>query len=336
MNGSQKDMAATTYSSLLDPAAEKVMLDIKVQGYPGIAYLTPTQARDLMVGFRQLAGDPEPVARIEDIRIPGNPEIPVRLYLPDGQRPLPVVVYFHGGGWIAGSCDDSDAPVRMLANRSGCAIVSVGYRLAPENKYPAALDDSYAAVKWASENGDGFGWDGRKLAVAGDSAGGNLAAAVVLRARDEDGPAIRFQVMVYPVLDHDYENGSYKQFGESWGIITRNDMASFHCQYVSHPNQLDLPYVSPCRCTDLSGLPNALIILAEADPLRDEALDYARRLQASGVAVENKVYTGMIHGFWQMGGVLPQGRDAIEKAGRDLRACFAESSAVAAATPTGM
>jgi acetyl esterase len=226
--------------------------------------------------------------------------------------------------------------VRMLANRSGCAVVSVAYRLAPENRYPSALDDSYTAVKWASANGDRFGWDGRKLAVAGDSAGGNLAAAVALRVRDEAGPPIRFQVLVYPVLDHDYDNGSYRQFGASWGIITRNDMTSFHCQYVSHPDQLDLPYVSPCRCTDLSGLPNALIILAEADPLRDEALDYARRLQAFGVAAETRVYTGTIHGFWQMGGVLPQGRDAIEKAGRVLHAWFTESSAMAASVPKGM
>ena len=335
MNGSQQAVTATTYSNLLDPMAEKVMLDIKAQGYPGLAYLTPMQARGLMFGLRQLAGDAEPVARVEDIRIPGSPEIPVRLYLPDGLRPLPIVVYFHGGGWIAGSCDDSDAPVRMLANRSGCAIISVDYRLAPENKYPAALDDGYAALKWASANGDAFGWDGRKLAVIGDSVGGNLAAAVALRTRNEDGPAIRMQVMVYPVLDHDYENGSYRQFGASWGVITRNDMASLHCQYLSHPDQLDLPYVSPCRCTDLTRLPTALIILAEADPLRDEALDYARRLRASGVAVETRVYTGMIHGFWQMGGVVPQGREAIEEAGYALRACFAESSAVAVFSRNG-
>ena len=229
MNGPQQEAAATSYSSLLDPMAEKVMLDIKGQGFPGWAYLTTAQARGLMAGFRQLAGDPEAVARVEDIRIPGEPEIPVRLYLPDGERPLPVVVYFHGGGWIAGSYEDSDVPVRMLANRSGCAIVSVDYRLAPENKYPAALEDSYAAVKWASASGDLFGWDGRRLAVAGDSAGGNLAAAVALRARDENGPALRFQVLVYPVLDYEYENGSYRQFGASWGVITRNDMASFHC-----------------------------------------------------------------------------------------------------------
>jgi|SRR5581483_7741262 len=336
MNDSQKEVAATSYSSLLDPAAERVMLDIKAQGYPGFAHMTPTQARAAMVGFRQLAGDPEPVARIEELNIPGDPEIPVCLYLPDAPRPLPVVVYFHGGGWIAGSCHDSDAPVCMLANQSGCAIVSVGYRLAPDNRYPAALDDSYTAVKWASTNGDRFGWDGRKLAVVGDSAGGNLAAAVCLRARDESGPAIRFQVTIYPVLDHDYENQSYRQFGASWGVITRNDMASFHCQYVSHPDQLDLPYVSPCRCSDLSCLPNALIIVAEADPLLDEALAYARRLQASGVAAESRVYTGMIHGFWQMGGVLPQGREAIERVGGALRACFAESSAAAASTSTRM
>jgi acetyl esterase len=278
--------------------------------------------------MRQLAGEPEPVARVEEVRIPADPEIPARVYFPKGaDSPAPVLVYFHAGGWVAGSCDDIDTPVRALANRSGCTIISVDYRLAPEHKYPAALDDAYAAVQWASTQGERFGWDDRKLAVVGDSAGGNLATAVALRARDENGPSIRLQALIYPVLDHGYDNDSYKQFGSDWGVVTRTDMIWFHCHYLSDPRQLDLPYVSPLRCADLSGLPEAFIVLPQADPLRDEALEYARRLKLAGVSVEARVYDGTIHGFWQLGGVLEQGRQAIQDVARALRVSFALSSA---------
>jgi acetyl esterase len=212
--------------------------------------------------------------------------------------------------------------LRALANRSRCAIVSVDYRLAPEHKFPAAFDDACAAVRWAASRGERFGWDGSCLAVAGDSAGGNLAAAVALYAR-EHGPPIRLQLLIYPVLDHDYDNDSYREFGESWGVVTRADMAWFHSQYVNHPDQLDLPYVSPLRAAGLSGLPEALLILPEADPLRDEALEYARRLRDAGVPATAKVYTGMIHGFWQLGGVLEDGRRAIDDAAAALHSTLA-------------
>jgi acetyl esterase len=319
------DIDATAYSNQIDPSAERLLHDIKTQGFPGWAFLTIAQARAMIAGVRPLAGDPEPVAQIYDVRIPADPEIPVRVYLPDGERPMPVVVYFHGGGWIAGDCNDSDTPVRSLANRSGCAVISVDYRLAPEHKYPSALDDAYNAVQWSSREGERFGWDGRKLAIAGDSAGGNLAAAVALRSRDENGPAIRLQVLVYPVLDHDYDNRSYGQFGTSWGVLTRADMVWFHCHYLSHPDQLDLPYVSPTRCADLSRLPEAILVLPEADPLRDEGLNYARQLREAGVVVEARVYPGMIHGFWQFGGVLQQGRQAIDDVAGSLRSCFSRN-----------
>ena len=316
---------ATAYSTQLEPPAEQLLLNIKAQGFPGWAFLTIAQARTMLASMRPLAGELEAVARVEDLLIPADPDIPVRVYLPDVARPMPIVVYFHAGGWVGGSCDDIDTPVRALANRSGCAVVSVNYRLAPEHKYPAALQDCYVAVQWASTHGERFGWDGRRLAVVGDSAGGNLAAAVALRARDEGGPAIRSQVLIYPVLDHNYDNESYRQFGSSWGVLTRTDMVWFHCHYLSHPDQLDLPYVSPGRCSDLSGLPEALLIVPELDPLRDEALQYARRLQEAGVSAEAKVYTGTIHGFWQLGAVLDHGRQAIQDVALALRSCFPKS-----------
>ena len=154
----------------------------------------------------------------------------------------------------------------------------------------------------------------------GDSAGGTLATAVSLRARDESGPPIRLQVMVYPVLDHAYDTDSYRQFGSDWGVLTRTDMMWFHCHYVSHPDQLGLSYASPhLRSNDLTNLPEALIILPEADPLRDEGLRYAERLRQAGVAAEARVYPGMVHGFWQLGGVIPQGLTAIEDVACVLR-----------------
>jgi acetyl esterase len=304
---------------MLDPAAVALLVSIKKGGFPGWAYLTIEQARAMMATMRPLAGEPEPVAHVEDIVIPGSPDIPARLYLPEGDHPPPLVVYFHAGGWALGACEDIDTPVRALANRSHCAVLSVNYRLAPEHKYPAAVEDAFAAVQWASRHAATYGCDGQRLAVMGDSAGGNLAAVVALQARDTGGPRIRLQVMVYPVLDHDYDTSSYRQFGSSWGVLTRTDMVCFHSHYVSHPDQLDLASVSPLRATDLSGLPRALIILPEADPLRDEGLRYAQALQNAGVEADVRVYPGMVHGFWQLGGVLPQALTAIEDVASVLR-----------------
>jgi acetyl esterase len=330
MNDRNRTAPTTTYSDQLDPRAEQLLRGIKDQGYPGWAYLTIEQGRAMMASMRPFAGDPEPVSHIEDILIPGTPPIGARIYLPERGRQLPLIVYFHAGGWALGECDDIDTPVRALANRSGCAVMSVNYRLAPEHKYPAAVDDAYAAVLWASRNGEQRGWDGERIAVVGDSAGGNLAAVVCLRARDEGGPAIRLQVMIYPALDHDYNTESYRQFGSSWGVLTRTDVTWFHCNYVSHPDQLDLPYVSPLRCKDLTSVPGALLILPEADPLRDEGLRYADRLRESGVPADVRVYPGMIHGFWQLGAVLPQGQTAIDDVASVLRSHLGSAAVTSA------
>ena len=252
MQTTHTSQAATTYSDELDPAAEQLLSGVKAQGYPGWAYLTIEQARAMVASMRPLAGEPEPVTRVEDIVIPAKPAIPARVYVPGGHGPLAVIVYFHAGGWALGEYMDIDTLVRALANRSGCAILSVNYRLAPEHKYPAAVEDAYAAVQWASRNGEQFGWEGHRLAVMGDSAGGTLATVACMRARDEGGPPIRLQVMVYPVLDHNYDTESYRRFGSSWGVLTKTDMTWFYCHYLTHPDELDLPHVSPLRCTDLA------------------------------------------------------------------------------------
>lgn len=318
--------AAPAPRVILDPGVATLLAAIKEQGFPGWAYLTIEQGRAMMASMRPLAGQPEQVARVEDVLIPGTPEIPARVYLPQGERPLAVIVYFHAGAWALGDYQDIDTPVRALANRSGCAVLSVNYRLAPEHKYPAAVDDAYAAVQWASCHGEEYGWDGERLAVMGDSAGGTLATVVALRARDEQGPRIRLQVLVYPVLDHDYETESYRQFGSNWGVLTRTDMVWFHSHYVSHPDQLNLSYVSPLRCPELSGMPRALLILAEADPLRDEGRRYAEVLRQAGVAAEVREYPGMVHGFWQLGGVVPQALSAIQDAASALRSGLTSQS----------
>ena len=183
----------------IHPAAQKLFEDMQAQRFPGWAYMKVDEARAAFSGFRSLAGEPEPVAHVEDIEIPAQPNIKARVYVPRAERPMPVVMHFHAGGWMLGEYSDIDTPVRALANAAGCSFVSVNYRLAPEHKFPAALHDAYSAVRWASLNGDRFGWDGSRLAVSGDSSGGNLAAAVCLMCKDQQGPAIRFQRLIYPV-----------------------------------------------------------------------------------------------------------------------------------------
>jgi acetyl esterase/lipase len=181
---------------------------------------------------------------------------------------------------------------------------------------------THTALTWASNEGETFGWDGSRLIVAGDSVGGTLATAVALRSRDQHGPAIAFQLLIYPMLDHDYHTESYGLFGSSWGTVTRTDAIWYYCHYVNHPDELDLPYVSPLRCRDLTGLPEAFILLPEADPVKDEGLLYARRLQEAGVEATAKLYAGAIHGFWQFGAVMPEAWTAVQDAAEAIRSKF--------------
>jgi acetyl esterase/lipase len=259
----------------------------------------------------------------QDIPGPGG-SIPVRIFRPAGPTPWPLLVYFHGGGWVIGDLDTTDLRCRVLADWGRCVVVSVYYRHAPEHRFPAAIDDAYAGTLWAAEHATELGADAERLAVCGDSAGGNLAAAVTLLAR-EGGPRIMFQNLVYPVVDHDFSRASYVQNASGFGL-SQDTMRWYWDQYVPDESARDNPLASPLRADDLSGLPPAFIQSAEFDPLRDEGEAYAERLQAAGVPVILKRYDGVIHGFIGQAGEFDIGKRAVLDAATALRSAFAEAA----------
>jgi acetyl esterase len=263
----------------------------------------------------------EQVGNVEDRTIPGPAgDIPVRIYTPaEASGELPALVWYHGGGWVIGTLDSADYACRMLTNASGCKVISVDYRLAPEHKFPAAVDDALAAHAWVSENGGEFGVDARRVAVGGDSAGGNLAAVVAQLTRDA-GRKPAFQALVYPVTDYGVDTQSYQENGEGY-LLTRDSMEWFYDHYVNDPAEADDPRLSPLRAEDLAGLPPALIITAEFDPLRDEGEAYASRLKEAGVPVTQRRYGGQIHGFFANPGI-DDGREAVIEVGAALRQAF--------------
>jgi len=264
---------------------------------------------------------PEVVADVRDLVIDTLPPIPARLYRPRSGM-LPLLVYFHGGGWVLGSVAVSDPFCRALANASGCAVVSVEYRLAPEDRFPAAADDAYAATRWSADHAADLGIDASRIAVGGSSAGGNLAAVVALMARERGTPSIAFQLLHVPVVDHDFDTPSYRANGAGFGL-TLKGMRWFWDLYAPDPKMRDEPYASPLRAKDLSGLPPAHVVTAECDPLRDEGKAYATRLQKAGVAATYVEYPGMVHGFTGMAMSIPMGRTAINEMGAALRTALA-------------
>jgi acetyl esterase len=264
---------------------------------------------------------PEPVADVRDLVIDALPPIAARLYRPRSGT-LPLLVYFHGGGWVVGSVTLSDPFCRALANASGCAVISVEYRLAPEDRYPAAADDAYAATRWSAEHAADLGVDSSRIAVGGSSAGGNLAAVVALMARERRTPQLAFQLLHVPVTDHDFDTPSYRANATGFGL-TRSGMRWFWDHYVPDTKLRDEPYASPLRAKDLSGLPPAHVVAAECDPLRDEGKAYATRLLEAGVATTYVEYPGMVHGFTAMATMIPLGRTAIDDMGAALRRALA-------------
>jgi acetyl esterase len=281
--------------------------------------LTPARARAQMEAATPLLGPSPNVARVEEraFRGPGG-SVPVRLTYPEGDRPFPGLVFFHGGGWVIGSIETHDALCRAITRAAGVAVASVGYRLAPEHKFPAAADDAYAAAAWVAERAGELGLDPRRIAVGGDSAGGNLAAVAALKARDLGQPRLAFQLLLYPITNDDLETPSYLENAEGY-MLARSDMAWFWRQYLADPSQGRHPHVSPLRAEDLAGLPPALVITAEYDPLRDEGEAYAARLAAAGVPTRLIRYPGMIHGFIRRYNLLDQGREALDEIAAALR-----------------
>jgi acetyl esterase len=265
-----------------------------------------------------MSGPGEEVAEVRDIVVPGpGGSIPVRVFRPAGEGPLPLVAYVHGGGWVIGSIDGFDPLCRALANASGALIASIGYRLAPEHPFPAGLDDVRAAVRWLAENARELGGDPERLAIAGDSAGGNLATVTARRLRDEGVPALRFQALVYPVCDSALNTPSYRESSDGFGLSAL-DMKRYWELYLDGADGRR-PDASPLQAEDLSGLPPAFVLTVRDDVLRDEGEAYARALEAAGVPVTLRRYDGAIHGFFRWMAKSRLSRQAVAEVGGALR-----------------
>jgi acetyl esterase len=307
----------------LDPQAQKVVDAMAALNLKPVEESTPAEARESMRTRTAALGPFDDVAAVADHRVPvEGGEITVRVYSPGGPGPHPALVFYHGGGWVIGDLYTHDGVCRSLANAAGCVVASVDYRLAPEFKYPVAVDDSYAALRWVVASASRLGIDPRRVAVAGDSAGANLSTVVALMARDRGGPALVHQVLVYPVTNCAFDTPSYRENATDY-VLTAEGMRWFWRHYLAREAQGQEPYASPLLASDLAGLPPALVITAECDPLRDEGEAYAARLRDAGVPVTLTRYTGMFHGFFRMTRILDKARAALEEVAGALRKAFA-------------
>ncbi len=305
----------------LDPQA-KVLVDL-IEGSSGFelsADSDPQQLRSLYAGLTPPVTIE--VARVEDRTIPGpGGAIPIRVYRPDGAAPKPTIVYLHGGGWVIGGLNTHDGTCRAFANAVDAVVISVDYRLAPEHPFPAAIDDAFAALVWAQAHADELGADPSRIAVAGDSAGGNLAAVIAHLARDAGGPAVCFQLLIYPVTDHEFDSVSMNDNAEGY-FLTRAAMQWFYSHYLADPDQGKDPRVSPVRAPDLSGLPPAYVVTAEFDPLRDQGVAYAAAMSDAGTPVSGRTYDGMFHGFLSMIDWIDAGKVAFDDSVDALNVAF--------------
>ncbi|MFJ8260481.1 alpha/beta hydrolase [Rummeliibacillus sp. NPDC094406] len=294
----------------LNPKVELILQQL--EGTPSTHQLSPVDARTALA-IKELAGESVELESVVNQNLDTKVgKVPVRIYTPvKSKAALPVFIYYHGGGWVIGDLDAVDIPCRQVASKSGCVVISVDYRLAPEHKFPAAIEDSYAVVEWVIENGAELNIDVSKIAVGGDSAGGNIAAVVSQIARDNHVDAIVQQILLYPVTDYNLDTESYENFSEGY-FLTKADMKWFWNHYLYSDVDGKNPNASPLQAKSLKDLPPALIITAEYDPLRDEGEAYAIRLKEANVPVQLKRYDGTIHGFFWMAGFLDEGADAIE------------------------
>jgi len=285
------------------------------------------EARAGYVALGNMFGPGEAVAKVTDRSVPGPAgEIPIRCYLPSQEAGLPIVVFFHGGGWTIGDLDTHDKECRAIANGAQALVVSVDYRLGPEHKYPAAADDCFAALQWVGEHGSDLGGDPSRIAVAGDSAGGNLSAVVSLLARDGGGPALRAQVLVYPCVDmrgEATEAHPSRLENAAGPFLLKESMDYFEACYLADDDQRREPKASPLLATSHAHLPPALVITAEFDPLRDEGETYAGVLEAAGVAVTAHRYDGQPHVFFQLSPIVPAGKELLQEISEFLTKAFA-------------
>ena len=305
----------------LDPQAQQVLDQLAALGLPPNHMVSPQQARENMRNRPRVDG-PE-VAKVEDRSVSWrDAEVPVRIYTPAGTGPFPILIWCHGGGMVVGDLETADATARHLTVETGCVTVSVDYRLAPETKFPGACDDCYAAAVWASDNAASILGDASRMAVGGDSAGGNLAAVVAQMARDRANPDLAFQLLVYPMTSLDFETSSYVDNADGY-LLTRDSMKWYWDQYLGASDDPNHPYAVPSRAGSFKNLPPALVITAEFDPLRDEGEAYAKRLEADGVPTTHSRYDGMIHGFFGMSGAVDKAGQAVSEAAAAMKKAFA-------------
>ena len=301
----------------LHPQCAAFLDQLTAAGDSPLHELTPLEARARAMP-PDLGGPEQPVHQVEDQRVPGDGGlIPVRVYRPSATPSLPALIYFHGGGFVLGGLDMSDRTCRALANGSGCVVISVDYRLAPEHPFPAAADDAFAAAAFVAGRAAAFGVDPARIAVGGESSGGNLATVVALRARDSGGPALAFQLLVYPLVDFTDESPSMREFA-SGHFLTTEDMDYFADHYLPRPIDRRQAWASPLHA-NLAGLPPAFVLTAECDPLRDQSELFAQRLQQAGVPTVVKRYDGMFHPFFSLGGIIDGAKTAMADAAAALR-----------------
>ncbi|PTS98163.1 alpha/beta hydrolase [Pedobacter sp. HMWF019] len=268
--------------------------------------------------FIPMAGEEEAVFQVNDLEILSfDQKINIRIYRPSKDMELPAVIYFHGGWFNAGSLETHDRPLRKLSNLSGAIVIAVDYRLAPEHPFPGGVNDGYGALNWVMNNAESLGIDLKRLAIAGDSAGGALAAVITRKAIQDHLQGILCQVLVYPVTDASLKTASWKEF-EGGPVLDYEGAVNAWDLYLSNNEDKKNPDASPLCANHLAGIPKSLIIIAECDPLRDEAVLYAEKLQNEGVEVKQSMYHGMVHGFFQMGGIIDEGNYAIEEAAQFL------------------
>ena len=305
---------------MIDPEARAYLEQTASLGLPPLADQGAVKARRLnRLRAPSLAGELEEVALIKDGRLPGpGGQISYRLYSPAPDRTLPALLYVHGGGWVVGDLDTHDSVCRALARRAECVVLALDYRLAPENPFPAAVEDAWAGLNWLRDHAADLGADPGRIAVGGDSSGGNLSAVLAQRARDRDGPKLAAQVLIYPVTDCDFDTASYRDAATGYGL-TRDSMLWYWNQYLPDEARRVSPEASPLRAADLGGLPPALVITCKLDPLASEGAAYAEALRSAGVRVEHVNEPDMIHGYIRMNGVVSRARKSWDDCARFLR-----------------
>jgi len=306
----------------LHPQAQALLAAIEASGLPPLNELSAADARAQAAGLTAWVGAGPALPKVEDFSIPTTAgEIAARPYLPDD--PAGTVLWLHGGGWVICDLDSHDAMCRLLARSSGARVIALDYRLAPEHPFPEPLEDCWDALRWVGEqHGD------RPLVLGGDSAGGNLAAVCALRARDQGGPDLALQILVYPATDLDMTRASYRQHGSGpETFLTIQEMEWFGNHYFGGQDLRANPEAAPLQAEDLSGLPPTIVVTAEYDPLLDEGLAYAERLRAAGVPVTHHHYADMIHAFFSLVNLLERGNEAVEQVGADVRATLARPRA---------